>query len=592
MPFLLNHDSGTQIGLIEDVRVEGGRIRGMARMGNHPDASWVEQDIRAGIRRKVSVGYKTGEDFISRKLDNGLTERKYTKWMPMEGSSVSVPADYDVGVGRSLRQNIPEGVPKGNPELDMCPDCQTILDGASVCPTCGWEDPGEPANGNETPRNLHRPTGRERKMAEKETAPEIRAGESEAQERAAQMAGMAQMSGRLADLPKWLIENRSVEDVRKEVLKDMEAKAIREATSTTPGGNVDLTPREMKEFSLTRAIGFAASGKWDGLEREVNEATAKGAGKNYEANHVYLPMNLRTAVAGNVVATSSLGGAGVQTTVLSLIELLRNRMMVRKLGATVLPGLTSSITFPRQITANTFTWTGENPSTAQGLTSLTLDNVALSPKTAMSASAYSKQIIVQSTPAIDALVSNDIMQVIALGIDLAALSGTGANNQPKGVASQTGVIAITMGAAGAIPTFANIVNYETQVATNNADFGSFAFLTTPGVKGVLKGTLKNTVGTAGYIWPDSNELNGYPAFVSNQVRSNLTKSTSTTICHEIFFGDWSQLLIGEFGGSVDLLVDPYFYADQGMIRLVASVMVDCNVRLPKAFAYTADALIA
>ncbi|HEX7050130.1 MAG TPA: hypothetical protein VF188_08025, partial [Longimicrobiales bacterium] len=103
MPFLLDHVLRTQVGLVENIRVERDkRLRGEVRFGNHPDAGWVEQDMRAGIRKKISVGYDPGRTYrqVDGK-DGGIPTRYYTGWMPYEASSVAVPADYDVGVMRS-----------------------------------------------------------------------------------------------------------------------------------------------------------------------------------------------------------------------------------------------------------------------------------------------------------------------------------------------------------------------------------------------------------------------------------------------------------------------------------------------------------
>lgn len=101
LPFCLDHWLSKQIGLLEDVRVEDGLIRGELLEGNHPDAVWAIKDMRAGVRKKVSVGYDPGESYTQTKGEaGGLPVRRYTGWRLFEASSVPVPADYSVGVGR------------------------------------------------------------------------------------------------------------------------------------------------------------------------------------------------------------------------------------------------------------------------------------------------------------------------------------------------------------------------------------------------------------------------------------------------------------------------------------------------------------
>lgn len=56
------------------------------------------QDVKDGIRTLVSVGYQTGKE-ISREIVAGVETRKF-EWMPYEVSTVSIPADTTVGVGR------------------------------------------------------------------------------------------------------------------------------------------------------------------------------------------------------------------------------------------------------------------------------------------------------------------------------------------------------------------------------------------------------------------------------------------------------------------------------------------------------------
>jgi HK97 family phage major capsid protein len=187
----------------------------------------------------------------------------------------------------------------------------------------------------------------------------------------------------------------------------------------------------------------------------------------------------------------------------------------------------------------------------------------------------------------------DLATVLAVGLDLAVLDGTGANNQPTGIMRQTGVTAIThTGAAGGIPTWAEMVSYETNVATNNADIGNISWVTNPAVRGKLKTVLRSTTAGSSYIWADDNTINGYPAYVSAQIPSNYTFGTSTTIASGVVFGVWSEVLIGEWGGALEVIVDPYTLASQNMVAVTQLILADVGVRHPKSFAITKSALTA
>lgn len=119
MPFLLDHDTSLQIGKVVNVRLDGNVLRGDVLQGNHPDAAWAFADIRAGIRTKVSVGYLQGAYTVIGTAPDGAEVRQY-QWKVLEGTSCPIPADYQVGFGRShfraLRDSLtqsPERARKG-----------------------------------------------------------------------------------------------------------------------------------------------------------------------------------------------------------------------------------------------------------------------------------------------------------------------------------------------------------------------------------------------------------------------------------------------------------------------------------------------
>jgi hypothetical protein len=142
---------------------------------------------------------------------------------------------------------------------------------------------------------------------------------------------------------------------------------------------------------------------------------------------------------------------------------------------------------------------------------------------------------------------------------------------------------------GAIPTFGKIVDLETKLTSANVPITTPGYLTTPG----LRGKLKQTQIATNYplmVW-QGNELNGYPATYSNQMPSNLSKGASNGILHAMIFGNWSDLIIGEWG-VLEIIVDPYRLKKQGVIEITSFVMIDIGVRYPVSFAAAVDCAIA
>ena len=179
--------------------------------------------------------------------------------------------------------------------------------------------------------------------------------------------------------------------------------------------------------------------------------------------------------------------------------------------------------------------------------------------------------------------------MLALEIDRAALHGSGSSNQPTGVAATSGIGSVAGGTNGLAPAWSHIVALETEVAIDNADIGALMYVTNAKVRGKLK-TVEKASSTGQFVWADGDTpLNGYRSLTTNQVSSTLTKGTSSGVCSAIFFGNWSDLLIGMWGG-LDLLVDPYTSSTTGTVRVTALQDVDVAVRHPESFAAMLDAL--
>jgi hypothetical protein len=142
LPFLVNHDTDRQVGIIEDVVLGDDRkLRGVVRFSRSAEAQQIRQDILDGIRKNISVGYRIDE-FKLEKSDKSKNETyRATRWTPMEGSSVPVPADISVGVGRAadeaafpvvIQSSEPAPVPKESRMSE-----QTAATGAAPTTTTG-----------------------------------------------------------------------------------------------------------------------------------------------------------------------------------------------------------------------------------------------------------------------------------------------------------------------------------------------------------------------------------------------------------------------------------------------------------------------
>jgi HK97 family phage major capsid protein len=436
---------------------------------------------------------------------------------------------------------------------------------------------------------------RQQKMADAKKIADRAKGENRdftAEERADVDAILAEVANIDASL-KTITNLLSAESAGNESMPD-ESAGARSRGSMILG----MDPKEQRRYSILRALRSQLPGtnrREAGLELEASAEIARRLGRDpqgvfvpYEAlGHALRNARLRRERRDLTITTE---GADVRETLLdvgSFIDLLRNKMILAEAGVTTLSGLTGNVDIPRQSGGATVTWLAEQD--AAGENTPTLDKVSLTPRTAGCFLDMSRKFIQQSAVDADAFAENDLTTALALALDAAGLHGSGASNQPTGVASTAGIGSVAGGANGAAPTWANIVTLETEVAQDNADMGNLAYITNTKVRGKLKQTAKVSSTDSVMIWQEQNELNGHRALVSNQVSSTLTKGTSSGICSAIFFGNWADLIMA-FWGVLDLLVDPYTASSKGDVRVVAFQDVDIAVRHPESFAAMLDAL--
>lgn len=555
---LTNHDPEKQTGVVESATIDSDRTgRAMVRFGKSDYADEIFNDVVDGIRRKVSVAYQI-HDMVTTQSDAGNICR-VTDWEPFEISFVSIPADNSVGVGRGHDALNPSD----KKEIKTMP---------------------QEENQNVTPAPAVE--------AARSVSVDVRAIQSEVRVNELKRINDLQAIGKqfaqfggieLAN--QYAAEGRSVDELNAAIL-------VRAGAKPMPTAELGMTDKDVGKYSYLRLLNAVANPdnrsfqKEAGFELELSEAARKLMGKEIRGG-VTIPFDVmrRDLTAG----TANAGGNAVATDLLSssFIDLLRNKLAVNQVGATMLTGLNGNVAIPKQTAAGTAYWVAEN--TAPTESQQTLGQVTLSPHTVGAFTDYSRRLLLQSSIDVEVFVRNDLAAILALAIDLAAINGSGSSNQPTGILNQSGIGSVVGGTNGATVTYANLVDLESAVATANADVGNMAYLTNAKQRGVMKKTVQVS-GFPTYIWQNGDTpLNGYRAAISNQVPSNLTKGSASGVCSAILFGNFADLLIGMWGG-LDITVDPYTGSSAGTVRIVALQDVDINVRNAASFAAMVDAL--
>lgn len=383
----------------------------------------------------------------------------------------------------------------------------------------------------------------------------------------------------------------------------VEAEEIRQAEETARQRRTKTetkTPEEKAagRYSLLRAIRTVADGKQlDGLEKEMQEEALKEfrASNITPSGTLQVPRFIASPERRDMTAgTTTAGGYTVPTELGELIPILQPRLAVQQAGATMLTGLTGNIDFPRNDADAAAVWEGENDANAE--TSPTFDRLQMSPNRLGAFTDISKQLMVQSSIDVENFIRRRLNFAIAKALDYALINGDGSTIPITGILNTSGIGAVAIGTNGGVPTWAHIVNLETEVAVDDADMGTLSYLTTPGIRGKLKQTEKAS-STGMFIWENDSpglvqmgSLNGYRAFVSTQVPKDLTKGSGSNL-HAIIFGNFAELMVGQWAG-IDLVVDPYSGAKNALVTLVVNSWWDAAVRHAASFSAVKDASLS
>lgn len=253
------------------------------------------------------------------------------------------------------------------------------------------------------------------------------------------------------------------------------------------------------------------------------------------------------------------------------INALQERMVLTQLGADMMTGLVGDVRFPRESNTLRGAWEGETDANTEKTP--TYDNVTLSPNRYSFYVDVSNQALIQTSPSVEARVQRQIMDGVQRGIESAAISGSVGG--PNGLLDIATLIpGSTTNSSGSL-AFSDVVDLESQVGSSNALVGSLGYLGSSKVRGQAKQTAKDS-GSGIFVW-EGNEVNGYTALASNLSPDGANYSP-------LFFGNFEDMMIGMFGG-MEILVDPYTQATNGITRYHINIYSDVAFAHNESFAY-------
>lgn len=526
-PLLYQHDADRIVGVVQKAYIKNKRAYARVKLANNELGREMQELIKDGIIRNVSFGYKIN----AMEADESTSPVTYraTNFQPFEISLVTVPADESVGIGRSAFDN------KG---VDTASAVENNPNGViTVDQTLNVE------------------------------AIRAEAVQAKAKE-AAEMIALGQRTKNIELAQEFIANSRSLDELRSALLEKM---GVQEKPLNPKDAEIGMSDKEKRDFSFIRAINALAhpnsqeAQRAAAFEMEVSRAAQQKSGK--EARGILIPADVLGYGRRDLTVGSASGGGDLVATDLmsdSFIDLLRKALVLQTAGATVMTGLQGMVALPRQSGGATVYHVAESGSITES--QLTVDQVTMQPRTIGALTDYSRRLLLQSSIDIENLVRRDLAQQIAIEVENQAINGTGASSYPLGFLNVTGI-----NTESGYTTFADYVNAEAALSTDNALLGSLGYLMNSALRGTLKVTEKSASGTtANFIYEGDNTINGYPAYVSNSMPNNTA-----------VFANFSDILIG-FWSGLDIMVDPYTGSASGTVRVVAMQDYDVAIRHPES----------
>lgn len=365
-------------------------------------------------------------------------------------------------------------------------------------------------------------------------------------------------------------------------------KALPETSSTED--MLGLRPSDAGSYSLLNLVRsqmdvqrFSAQ-----HERDVSALVAAKSGTTPKAGE-FVPFGIlaRDLVAG----TSSSAGNFINSNARLgeyVGDPLRQIFTLGRLGATFIAGLSATAGIPVLLSATT---------AAQGLTetgtATTIEDtsrlVTLTPRRLAVVFIMSRQAVLQSNVELDAAIRRQLVTAIDEALQLAVLAGDGSGSNPTGILNDSAVNIEVGGTDGATLAWSHLIDMEYLACNSNVPVGSAGWVINPATAKFLRKTSKAT--NLPFILGDDNRIIGAQTVVSTAMPATLTKAAGTNLSGLVYSPDWRELIIGIYGGGVEIVTDRVTLADVGKVRVIVSMNYGFGLRYPVAFSVMKDAAL-
>jgi HK97 family phage major capsid protein len=268
-------------------------------------------------------------------------------------------------------------------------------------------------------------------------------------------------------------------------------------------------------------------------------------------------------VANQEQSTNVKGGFLVNPAYSSdFIDLLRPRVVVRSLGARSIPMPDGNLSMRRKTKGTNAGYVGERQPAPT--TDVEVGMMTMAAKTLRALVPITNQLIRRASIGVVQMVRDDLLEGVAVKEDAQFIRGVGDDVTPKGIASlMPAANKIAVSADTTLKTVtADLAKVRLRVINANVPMIACGWIMTPRSKMFLE-TLRDGNGNIAFPEVAQGKLYGYPIGMTTSVPDNLGAEGNES---EIYFGDFSQLLIGDTESVTIASSDTAAYDDDGTIR--------------------------
>ena len=545
-PLLFEHDMEKQIGVVDKAWIENEKLYVAVRFSRSKFAQEILADIKDDIRRNVSIGYIVN-DYQIINVENEIPTMLVKNFTIYEVSIVSAPADPFVGVNRNLKigLNTMENNEENNEEVKTQED--VVVEAVDETKVCNVEETKEIVE--ETVEKT--PVEETKEEVVEEVVQEENNDEAEEIRAAGELAGEEELA------EECIKGKKSLEDFK---------NLVKSKRNINSNKNDKKDIQMKKYFSISKAIRNACT-QYKGdtskdFETQIiaDNKRSLGIGEEYDV-----------VISRRALAPTATNGQELITGEYlpqEFVPALRPATALSKTGYRIIPSTGHSVSFAVVTQGSTAKMYDLDGNLEDG--DLKFATKELKPRKAGVCVPIPYSLLLQASPEIDAIVSDDIVKALDELRDNMALIGTGENNQPVGIAKTVGVNNVPV---SSIFTYEGVCDAERLIRDSNDMSDNLFWVMNSKNYAKFKTTLKDDVAGAEYLMVDG-KINGYEAVINNSLDDNT-----------IILGNFDELVITDFDGLM-LKVDDITFVKKGAVQIIATCAFDCICRRPASFTVT------